>query len=120
MSVTIVGSITTPVYGVTADETGINVSEFTVEVEPEFRAELQGKTGEVKGLAIGPVKRTVTVSGEYIAAVSAYVVTAATVLTGSTTPLGGTGGLYLTRGSVRESRGWKEVSLTFESYAGVT
>ena len=111
-------------FGVTSEETvvAINVREVSTEVVPELNETLAGKSGEVKGKAVGPGKGTVRVSGEHSSATNPTLgfTTAATVAN-TTTHFGRSGGLYLVRGSVTETRdGFKTIDAEFESYAGIS
>ena len=109
--------------GITADETGINCSKFTLVVEPEVNEWLPGITGEARGKAVGAMMGSLTIEGEVSGAtgVMAAVVTTAFVPTNSVTYFGrSTGGFYLDKGTVDQARdGWKSVTAEFTSKAGV-
>lgn len=111
-------------FGVSADETGINVREFRCTVEPEYIEHLPNKVNEVRGSAIGAMKLTLSISGEILltTGIMAATATAAVTVANSKTYFGApTTGLTLTRGEVTESRdGWKDVSVDFEAFAGRT
>jgi hypothetical protein len=114
-------------HGVTSDETGINVSSFKISIEPEFKKPLNDKSDEVRGYAIGAVKKEVSIEGEQLllTGVMAAVVGTAFVPTNTTSGTGYFGapttGLYLDKAEISMSRGeWKTVSASFTANAGVT
>lgn len=105
--------------GIESDETGINVSRFSVEVEPEINEWLPGKDGQARGKAVGDPMGKLTIEGEVSGAngVMAAVFTTAFVPTNDVTYFGrSAGGFYLDRGTVDQERdGWRKVSTEFSS-----
>jgi hypothetical protein len=112
--------------GVAADETGINIKTFKTDVEPEFKNLLQGKTGEVRGFGVAPMKKIVTIDGEVSGSTGVMAATATAAFTpaNSSSYFGAPAtSLYLDKGSVTENRengAWKEVSTEFSAYAGIS
>ena len=112
--------------GVASDETGINVKEFKTTVEPEFKNYVPGKTGEIRGAVLAPMKKSVTISGEVTGNTGIMAAVAATAYAASNSSAyfgAPTTGLYLVRGEVTESRdngALKEMSADFEAYAGIS
>lgn len=105
--------------GVESDETGINVSKFTLEVEPEINDWLPGKDGQARGKAVGDPMGKLTIEGEISGAtgVMAIVATTAFVPTNEVTYFGRTtGGFYFDRGTIDQERdGWKKVTVELSS-----
>ncbi len=126
MAVTLINltAMTEGGWGVEADETGINVREFKVTVEPEFIEHLPGKNNEIRGSAIAAMKSTVDISGEVLGSTGVMAASAIVAFdpTNSTAWFGApTTGYLLTRGEVTMSRdGWTDVSTSFENFAGRT
>lgn len=122
--VNISGTGTTYQRGIAAEEVSVNIREFKTVVEPEYKELLPNKVNEIRGFAVGAMKKTVTISGEVggSTGVMAAVTTTAFVPGNSSAYFGApTTGLYLDSGEVTESRdGWKDVTATFTAHAGVT
>ena len=100
----------------------MNIREFKCTVEPEFIEHLPNKTNEVRASAIAPMKLTLDISGEVLTATGVMAATAIAKFTptNSTAVFGApTTALLLTRGEVTQARdGWKDMSASFEAYAG--
>lgn len=109
--------------GVTSDETSVNIESFEVTVEPEYKEILPNKTNEARGVAVGAMKKTVTMSGE-IGGASGIMAASAT---SSFSPANSTSyfgapstGLYLDTATVTENRAdWKKFTATLTAYAGI-
>ena len=114
-------------HGVAADETGINISSFKVSIEPEFKKPLNSRIDEVRGWAVGAVKKEVTIEGEQLLLTGVMAAVVGTAFVPSNTSSGTgyfgapTTGLYLDKADVSESRGdWKTITASFTANAGVT
>lgn len=110
--------------GIASDETGINVSRFSLEIEPEINDKLPGKDGQARGKAVGDPMGKLSIEGEISGStgVMAAVFTTAFVPTNSVTYFGrSAGGFYLDRATVDQERdGWKKVSAEFSSNFNIT
>jgi len=114
-------------HGVTADETGINISSFKISIEPEYKKPLNNKVDEVRGWAVGSVKKEVTIEGERLLLTGVMAAVVGTAFTPANTSSGTgyfgapTTGLYLDKAEITEARGeWIGMSATFTANAGVT
>src|SRR5687768_1591624 len=90
-------------HGVTSDETAVNIESFKCTVEPEFIDHLMGKTNEVRGSAVAPMKLSVEMAFEIggSTGIMAAVPTTAFSPVNSTAYFGApVTGLYLTKGEV--------------------
>ncbi len=118
-------NVTSQVSGVQSPETGINIRSFKTVVEPEFIKLAYNIDGSVKGKAVGPMKKTVTMEGEYSGAtgVMAAVATASFTPANSSAYFGApTTGLYLLKGEVTEARddgAWRDVNCEFDCHLGI-
>jgi hypothetical protein len=106
--------------GIEADETGINISKFTLEVEPEINDWLPGKDGQARGKAVGDPMGKLTVEGEHnttLAGIMVVVATTAFVPGNDVTYFGrSAGGFYFDRGTVDQERdGWRKATVEFSS-----
>lgn len=105
--------------GVSTNETGINCSKFSLEIEPEINDWLPGIDGQARGKAVGDPMGKLTIEGEISGAtgVMAAAMTTAFVPANTTTYFGrSAGGFYLDRATVDQERdGWKKVSAEFGS-----
>lgn len=106
--------------GVSADEADMNIEEVSTTVEPQFQEWLPGKTGEIRGGAIGAAKKTVSIKGE-LSDVPGFTLTAAATIANSTSYFGaGAMDLFMTRGTVTEARqDWWKMEAEFIGHAGV-
>lgn len=114
-------------HGVAADETGINIASFKTTIEPEFKKPLNNKQDEVRGWAVGAIKKEVSIEGEQLLLTGVMAIVATTAFAPTNTSSGTgyfgapTTGLYMDRAEITESRGeWKSVSVTLTANAGVT
>lgn len=111
-------------WGIPSDEDSINVSQFRVIVEPEFKVFAMSRINEARGFAIGEAKAEVDVEGEITGSTG---IMAATVATAGYNPNNATNfwgapstGLYLNRGEVTMSRdGFEKMSASFSCNAGI-
>lgn len=105
--------------GIELDETGINVSKFSLEVEPEINDWLPGIDGQATGKAVGDPMGKLTIEGEINAptGVMAAVATTAFEPENDVTYFGrSAGGFYLDKATVDQERdGWKKVNAEFSS-----
>lgn len=111
-------------WGIPSNEVGLKAGTFTQDHEPEFREPRLGLQNAIEGWAIGPVQRTVTITGEVnnttgVIASTPYV--AFVPVNTQTFFGGGTGGFYLTNASINIDRGaWLSTTATYQSNEGVT
>lgn len=100
--------------GIASAEVGINVSKFSVEVEPEINEWLNGIDGQATGKAVGDPMGKLSIEGEIKGStgIMAAVFTTALVPVNSTTYFGRSqGGFYLDRATVDQERdGWKKLT----------
>lgn len=112
--------------GVQQDETGINIKSFKTAVEPEFRNMVPGKNGAARGFVAAPMKKTVSISGEYTGSTGVMAAVLGTAFTpaNSSAYFGApTTGLYLTKGDVEESResgALVSINAEFDAHAGIS
>lgn len=125
-ALTIIGTGVTGLQrGVEIAEVGISIRRFVVRYFPRVREELLDNFGERKALVVSTVaSRQVTIEGEVTGAtgVMAYTFLVAAVPANDIADFGSpTGGLYMTEATVTQERaGWRDVSISLESDAGIT
>lgn len=129
-TVTIIGG-TGFQWGVSMDETGINIESFKSSVKPQFTETLPNKSNITRAVAYGPLELTVTLSGEInggttgttYSGVMAAVIGTAFVPVNTTVYFNGPAtGLYFEGGEITEMRnGWKKLdSATFVARVLIT
>jgi hypothetical protein len=105
--------------GIENEETGINCSKFSVEVEPEINDWLPGIDGHARGKAVGDPMGKLTIDGEISGSAGIMAATFGTafVPTNSADYFGRTaGGFYMDRATVDQERdGWKKLTTEFSS-----
>ena len=109
--------------GIAEDETGINIRSFKTTVEPEFKDKLPGKSGEIRGFAVGAMQTSVAIEGEVFGDTGIMALTATTAASVANTYTyfgNGAPDLYLDKGEVTEAReGFKEVMVDLSGNQGV-
>jgi len=111
-------------YGITADETAINIRTIETASRPEYKTTLTNKSGTVRGFAVGDPMAEITVTGETTGSngIVAAVAGTAYVLANSVDQFGQTtGGCYADSMTISQNRdGFKDFSITFTRYGAVT
>ncbi len=111
------------VWGVGADETGVNIESFRCRVAPENKTFALDKVGQKRGFAVQPMELTVTIEGEVTGStgIMAAVGGAATTIANSTAYFGApTTGKYLDSAEVSSGReGFQRVTAEFSANAGI-
>lgn len=102
------------------DETGINVSSFSVRYFPEFKDKLQNISGQTRGFAVpDKFSREITLQGEVSGAtgVMAATLTTALTLANDVAVFGdGTGGVYMDEVTESQARGsWRAIDMKLSS-----
>jgi len=119
-------NLTNFVTGIALNETGINISDLKISVEPEFITPVMDNFGHMKGKVVGQQKSTISIGGEVsgstgIMAATAIAFTAITnthVYFSSPT----TGALFV-KGDVtlsRDSGALAAMTAEFECYTGIS
>ncbi len=111
-------------YGITADETAINIESISINSKPEFKKTVTNKSGTVLGFAVGEPMAEITVTGETTGTngIVAAVATSAYVLANSVDQFGQTtGGCYADSLTITSNRdAFRQLSITFTRYKAVT
>ena len=112
-------------YGIETDETSIDVKNFNVTTEPQFKQYLTDKANSNIGFAVGPIRQTITLDGEISATsagVLAFVFTTACTLANDKDYFGvSAGGAYLDTATVTQTAsGFKSLSMSLSRDPGIS
>lgn len=118
-------NLTNFITGIALNETGINISDLKISVEPEFITPVMDNFGHMKGKVVGQPKSTISIGGEVSGTTGIMAATAIafTVITNSRAYFSApTTGLLFVKGDVtlsRDSGALAVMTAEFESYTGI-
>lgn len=119
------GSFVAAKYGLTANETGINITKLELNFAPEFKVFMLDYQGEKRGFAIGAVELSGSLEGEVLLSASGLLTStfsAAVTLANSVNGFGLTTGLVFFDSTVLSysNTGWFTMKGDFSRNAGIT
>jgi hypothetical protein len=119
-------NLTNFITGIALNETGINISDLKITVEPEFITPVMDNFGHMKGKVVGQPKSTISISGEVSGTTGIMAATAITftTITNSRAYFSAptTGALFV-KGDVtlsRDAGALAVMTAEFETYTGIS
>lgn len=119
-------NLTNFVTGIALNETGINISDLKISVEPEFITPVMDNFGHMKGKVVGQPKSTISITGEVSGSTGIMAATAIafTTITNSRAYFSAptTGALFI-KGDVtlsRDAGALAVMTAEFETYTGIS